>query len=288
MLFGSAIRPDTAVYVVFVFVMETVTPSIGEAIYRNGIIADWTNAVLWSASLLAVLAALLAAFLGWNSAESTSGGDSCSGFIVSPFQRGLNCRSALDSSIARQTGVIFSPLGMKFPTVTSQAKYVVLIFVHLLRSFQIFNSRNFSFKRSTNPNVIRPPRVAAPRFAVNVPLIIFAINPNKNLHVHNNLRAVFRLAQVVGLDCDCDVVSRFDFGNFVKGSGEGVDFEGVRKGKAFGLNGDCVGEGELIEFECVHDCSFIDSLDYKPDVGLLSRVNRPPISVHIRSAACCV
>ena len=66
------------------------------------------------------------------------------------------------------------------------------------------------------------------------------------------------------LGCDCDVVSRFDLGDFIKSGFEGVDFEGVGEGKAFWLNCDFVSVGELIEFECVHlvapDCLYITTV----------------------------
>jgi hypothetical protein len=78
----------------FVCVMLIEAPLIGKAIHRNGLLADGTNAVLWSTSLLAVVSAGLGSCFGWDSAESGSSNETISFFkLLAKLPKYIYCWS---------------------------------------------------------------------------------------------------------------------------------------------------------------------------------------------------
>lgn len=98
------------------------------------------------------------------------------------------------------------------------------LYHHLFKFPQALDGQLPRIKGSADSNVNRPPGSAPPYLAVNVPLIIFMVNPYKNLHVHSNPEQFFDLLRSWMLDGDCDVVLLFDLSNPVKGGLECVEF----------------------------------------------------------------
>jgi hypothetical protein len=74
---GNVIRTDAVIVPVFVSlfvcVMVIETPLIREAIHGNGFLTVWANAVLWSAALLAIYAALLGSLVGRGGSQNLGG-----------------------------------------------------------------------------------------------------------------------------------------------------------------------------------------------------------------------